>query len=172
MPFSRNLSIMAFNAFGPNRKSVKSSLFSSPCSRWSSLQHSLLEMAQSKELDCSDCREPTTIEDSCVISKASGENGQSIDIRRCKQCNRVRSRIQRFSKTNEDLVYGFQRLDAPSRKDFLLKCSELMGGELKKALEETIIQNYCKKQSTMFTGTGVFLDKDDLTAKYHDCCKF
>ena len=74
---------------------------------------------------CMSCAQQTERTEAYSIKGAEGDQSKF----RCKPCNRVFSRVQRFSKTNEDLVEGFRALDPENHKAFLLSAQSLFGEE-------------------------------------------
>jgi hypothetical protein len=106
-----------------------------------------------------------TLDELFAIARKTEANRMASDLYRCKPCNRVRGRIQRFKSAYEDLAFGFTQLDSSSRQDFITRANNQFGEDLRRLLEECITQNYTKRQSSTFTAAGVFMDMADLEEK-------
>ena len=85
-------------------------------------------MADSQLLCCT-CKEPAGDNPSQV-------NGNSV---RCNGCTKAKGRLQRMLQSDQKLRDGWGIMDDATKAKFIGKARDLMGKDMKKTLESTIV---------------------------------
>ena len=125
-----------------------------------------LAVPEVKEFCCT-CKREVDAENSVVLVRQSTKGGAST--RRCRSCHAVRAAIGRLQKNHGKLVESFHHglnNDKDKRTAFYTQWPHLRGSALQAKLEEHVEQWQKESTKVSFTGTGVFLDEEDMRAKY------
>ena len=92
-------------------------------------------------------------EDASQIAEANNDK-KTPDVWRCKNCNKLRSRIMRMQESHGRLVAGFSNLGQDEREKFNCEAATLFKEDLRKKLTEVIVWTSYKKQRIGFEADG------------------
>ncbi len=94
------------------------------------------------------------------------------DSARCDKCNAFSMRLCRLLKDKDadfcDNWNGFSQDLTTDKAAFYAKANRLVGDALDKLLTETLEEHVSQSNEITFTGTGNFLDEDDIRTMYKD----
>ena len=71
-------------------------------------------------------------------------------------------------QTNQDLKAGWGIMDEGDKTKFIEKCQNVMGNQMKKMLERTIVETVCKSKMTEFEAYGPYEEKECFEEKCKD----
>ena len=97
-------------------------------------------------------------------NQVCGYCGDESDTVRCKACESTRLRIYRTVKVDQELKKAWD--DMADKSSLLAKAKTTYGPTLFKLLKTTLTETIRTQDDVSFTGTGVFMDEDDITKKY------
>ena len=86
---------------------------------------------------------------------------------RCPGCNSLLSR-SRTQCNNVGNWEQFLEIPKEQRAKFYKDNHNVMGPDLKAAIQETVSESYSEKEMEAWIKDGKFLDKEDMTKKYFD----
>ena len=95
-----------------------------------------------------------------------GKGANSCDRYKCKACNALLWRVGGVLKGNDVLDAKFKEIDAERKQEFLRANHELMGADLKAAIEQMCEYSETSTMAYSASGTGTWLDEADLRTKY------
>ena len=97
-------------------------------------------------------------------NQVCGYCGDESDTVRCKACESTRLRIYRTVKVDQELKKAWG--DMADKSSLLAKAKHTYGDTLFKLLKTTLTETIRTEDNVSFTGTGIFMDEDDIKEMY------
>lgn len=113
---------------------------------------------------CCTCQRPSSAVLSIVVVRANKKQPQ--EVWRCRKCHALKARIDRVISKRGALVEDWNQVSDEAKRKFYADCEATAGPDLVLKMQETIVHYTRKSSAVKFTGTGLFLDEEDLCAKY------
>ena len=115
-------------------------------------------------IKCCSCKITGFVLSECVVILRA--SGKQKGIYRCKKCHALRSRCDRLVANNGSTVSNWSSVPEDEKTAFYNECKSLVKEDLHLKMQELIVHTHRRTSILSFTGTGNFIDEEDVRTKY------
>ena len=123
--------------------------------------YSMADSARSK-VQCCSCKRPADGE----TAKLAAKTKTGCESYRCADCNSMRGKVDRVLKACPKLKDDWKEVSAETKQEFLQTHLHFTGEELKKCMQEIVIQSKNNTRFSEFSVLGDWYDEEQLKEKY------